>query len=92
MDQIEINGVEYVKKESIPQLDEKYVIIRTYSAGVFFGIIKEYNEETRTIIMKSARRIWRWEGAASLSELAIEGTQKPEECKFPCETYNHLIS
>ncbi|MHC1623323.1 MAG: DUF6948 domain-containing protein, partial [Candidatus Methanospirareceae archaeon] len=25
------------------------------------------------------------EGAASLSQLAMEGTSKPNECRFPCE-------
>ena len=31
----------------------------------------------------NARRIWYWAGAASLSQLANEGTSKPGECKFP---------
>ena len=34
---------------------------------------------------KYARRIWFWSGAASLSQLAMEGTSDPENCKFPCE-------
>ena len=61
----------------------KYVIVRTYSAGVFAGEL-----ESRTgqeVVLKNARRIWYWTGAASLSPLAMEGTKKPEECKFPCE-------
>ncbi|MCK4328755.1 hypothetical protein KAX02_02825 [candidate division WOR-3 bacterium] len=35
--------------------------------------------------LKNARRIWYWDGAASLSQLAMEGVSKPESCKFPCE-------
>ena len=35
--------------------------------------------------MRNARRLWYWDGAASLSQLAMEGTSKPENCKFPCE-------
>ena len=35
--------------------------------------------------MVKARRIWMWYGAASLSQLATEGTSKPDQCKFPCE-------
>lgn len=61
----------------------KYVIVRTYSAGVFAG-----NLESRTgqeVVVRNARRLWYWDGAASLSQLAMEGTQKPENCKFPCE-------
>jgi hypothetical protein len=56
---------------------------RTYSAGVFAGYLKERKDKEATLV--KARRIWRWEGAASLSELAQKGTSKPDECKFPCE-------
>ena len=60
----------------------KYVICRTYSAGVFAGYL-----ESRTgqeVVLRQARRIWYWEGAASLSQLAMEGTKSPDKCKFPC--------
>ncbi len=60
----------------------KYVIVRTYSAGVFAGELKERNG--REVILLNARRIWYWEGAATLSQLAMEGTKKPDKCKFPC--------
>lgn len=66
----------------------KKVIIRTYSAGVFFGeLIKK---DGREVHLKDARRIWYWDGAASLSELAMSGTSKPENCKFP-ETVKNII-
>jgi hypothetical protein len=29
--------------------------------------------------------MWYWDGAASLSQLATDGTTKPLNCKFPCE-------
>jgi len=60
-----------------------YVIVRTYSAGVFAGNLESRNG--REAIVRNARRIWYWDGAASLSQLAMEGTKKPENCKFPCE-------
>ena len=60
----------------------KYCIVRTYSAGVFAGTLLP--ESTETVkILKDARRIWYWAGAASLSQLAVDGTSKPKECKFP---------
>ena len=59
-----------------------YVIIRTYSAGVFAGYIHK-RKSKKTIVLKNARRLWRWAGAASLSELAMKGVSKPDECKFP---------
>ena len=60
----------------------RYVIVRTYSAGVFAGILESRNG--RECVMRDARRIWYWDGAASLSQLAMEGTKLPENCKFPC--------
>lgn len=62
---------------------EGYKIVRTYSAGVFAGYID--SRIGREVIMKNARRIHQWAGAASLSQLAMEGTKNPEECRFPCE-------
>lgn len=61
---------------------ERYVIFRTYSAGVFAGVF--VSRKGKEGVLKNARRIWRWAGAASLSQLAMEGTSKPKECKFPC--------
>jgi len=61
----------------------KYVIVRTYSAGVFAGELESRNE--KEVVLLNARRLWYWEGAASLSQLAMEGTSKPDKCKFPCE-------
>ncbi len=81
---IKIDEVEYVRKDSIPPQQiqyQKYVIVRTYSAGVFMGVIKERNGQEITLI--DARRLWMWDGAASLSQLAMEGTVNPKGCKFP---------
>lgn len=60
----------------------KEVIVRCKNAGVFFGTITEFNSATAEATIKDCRRIWYWEGAASLSQLALEGTKRPSECKF----------
>jgi len=62
-------------------MDERK-IVRTNRAGVFFGKIEKKNGNTVTIL--NARRLWYWEGAASLSELAQYGTANVSGCKFPC--------
>ncbi len=62
-------------------MPEKYVIVRTYSAGVFAGTLESRNG--REVVLTNARRIWYWSGAASLSELAVRGTSRPNQCKFP---------
>lgn len=59
----------------------KNVIVRTNSAGVFMGEMLERNG--KEVYLTNARRIWYWEGAASLSQLAQTGTSKPSKCKFP---------
>ncbi len=57
------------------------VIVRTYSAGVFAGTLESRNGQE--VVLTNARRLWYWAGAASLSQLAVVGTSKPESCKFP---------
>ena len=61
--------------------EKQYVMVRTYSAGVFAGYLKSRNG--KEVELTDARRIWYWDGAASLSQLAQSGTSKPENCKFP---------
>ena len=58
-----------------------YKIVRSTNAGVFCGKIE--SRDGQHVVMTDARRLWYWEGAASLSQLAQSGTSKPEECKFP---------
>ena len=59
------------------------VIVRCQNAGVFFGFNREKNLKEGWIILTNARRLWYWSGAASLSQLAVDGTSKPGDCKFP---------
>ena len=61
----------------------QYVIVRTYSAGVHAGELVSRNG--KEVVLKNARRLWYWSGAASLSQLAMEGVKNPGQCKFPCE-------
>ena len=49
----------------------KITLVRTYSAGVHFGIVKKCKGKEVTLVM--ARRLWSWEGACSLSQVAIDG-------------------
>lgn len=67
-----------------------HAIVRTYSAGVFAGTIQ--SRDGKEIILTNARRIWYWEGAASLSELAEKGTSKPSGCKFPAPVSEVLLT
>jgi hypothetical protein len=68
-----------MKSEFIGQ----YVIVRTYSAGVFAGQLTSLNGQEAVI--ENARRLWYWSGAASLSQLSVDGVANPSGCKFPVE-------
>lgn len=71
----------------------KKVIIRASHAGVFFGTVKEVNDTAagREVVLNNSRRIWYWDGAASLSQLATEGTKNPGRCKFTVTVPEHSI-
>ena len=91
--EIEIDGETYVKKMCMTQVERDnmpYVIIRTHSAGVFAGYLKSH--KGKEVVLRNARRIWYWKEAASLSQLAREGTKKPNECKFPCAVEEVLLT
>ena len=67
----------------MPKIKKPYVIVRTYSAGVFAGYLE--NRKGKEVKLSNARRLWYWDGAASLSQLAVDGVSKPKNCKFPVE-------
>ena len=83
-----IDDVKYIREDAVDKPSVKvdgmeYCIIRTYSAGVFAGYVKE-REGKEAVIVKS-RGIWYWKGACGLSQLATDGTNEPNSCKFTVE-------
>lgn len=92
--EITVDGVEYIKKDCVVGVKSReglpYVMVRTYSAGVFVGYLKERNGKEVELLY--ARRIWYWSGAASLSQLATDGTSDPKNCKFPTEVNSIILT
>jgi hypothetical protein len=86
-DSVFIGGIEYVPKSSNQLAEElngmPYVMVRTYSAGVHFGYLAE--RENKIVRLLQTRRVWYWSGAASLSQLALEGSKKQSDCKISVE-------
>jgi hypothetical protein len=79
MSSVLIDGVEYVKKE--PVVEFPWVVIRSRDAGVFMGqLVKEENGRVELL---NSRRIYYWDGAATLSQLSQEGVKNVSNCKFP---------
>ena len=58
----------------------KKVIVRGDRSGVFFGTLEK--KEGHEVTLTNCRRLWYWDGAASISQLAVDGTTKPNNCKF----------
>ena len=77
------------RKPRKPKKAKPWFIVRTHSAGVFAGEIE--SRSGREVVMRNARRLWYWEGAASLSQLATHGTSLPQNCKFPCDVDRVLL-
>ena len=58
----------------------KKVIVRGDRSGVFFGTLSE--KDGQEVKLEKCRRLWYWDGAASISQLAVDGTLNPMNCKF----------
>lgn len=82
---IVVDGIEYVPKSevAVPATDldgMKFVLVRTYSAGVYFGWLKQ--EDKDEVLLVNARNVWYWSGASSLLQMANDGVKNPDDCKF----------
>jgi hypothetical protein len=90
--ELEINGDKYILASSIKQNNSlaqdtnglKNVLIRSYASGVHFGLLKsqENTESGKNVVLLNSRRVYYWDGAATLSQLAMEGSTKPSNCKI----------
>ena len=58
-------------------MKNKICIIRSYASGVHFGEVAETRDTLHglSVTLKNSRRIHYWEGACSLSQVAMEGIQ-----------------
>ena len=67
----------------------KYVIVRGDRSGVFAGVLESL--DGRTVVLSNCRRLWYWSGAASISQIAMEGVKYPRDCKFTVTVDNITI-
>lgn len=68
------------KKKTTTKTKLPYVIVRATGAGCHAGEL--VSDRGQRIELRNARRLWRWYGAQTLSELAVYGASKPAECRF----------
>lgn len=96
INEIKVNGIDYIRKDLVNnsvmanQVNGlKLVMVRTYSAGVHYGFLSK--REGKEVTLLNATRVWYWSGAASLNQLSLEGSSKPNECKFSVEVPEILL-
>lgn len=92
--EIEVNGVKYVPKTSqsnhaINTDGKPFVIVRARDAGCHAGYLE--SESNGTVDLCQSIRLWYWDGAFTLSQLAEEGVSKPNNCKFGVPVQKHKV-
>lgn len=79
---ITVNGTEYLRADlaSTASTDGlQYVIVRSRDSGVHAGYLDKRNGDEVHLV--NSRRIWSWDGAATLSQVAKDGIKSG---KIPC--------
>ena len=71
---IKVDDIEYIRKDDAQKPLGKEVIVRTYSAGVHIGTIKE--RQGNEVVLLNARRLWQWKGAFTLNAVATNGVDR----------------
>jgi len=89
---IMIDDVKYIREDSAqakqaPEVDGmKYCVIRTYSAGVHIGYVKEFGEKyPQQATLLSSRRLYQWNKACSLSQVAMDGLVTVRVLRWSCQ-------
>lgn len=79
------------KKIVAKKIVAKYVVVRTYAAGVHAGVLE--SREKDEVVLTSAKRIWRWDGAWTLNEVASQGIAATSKvsCEVPRVTLLGVI-
>lgn len=85
---ISIDSVEYVRADSVRSEPDEldglaYVVVRSREQGVMCGYLVGY--AGRTVRLKRARQIWRYDSSFVLVDLAEKGVRNAEKCKFSSE-------
>ena len=90
LQEVIIDGVHNISCDSFHSKQE--VIVRTYSAGVHIGTLRERNG--MEVTLTNARRLWKWAGAFTLNAVATNGVDRTESrisCSVPEITLTQAI-
>lgn len=79
-----------INKTKKCNLIDKYCIVRSNLAGVFFGILTAKNGDELTL--KDARKFYYFSGANTVEDLAYQGALNPANCKLTVTVDEIVIS
>jgi small nuclear ribonucleoprotein (snRNP)-like protein len=68
----------------------KRVIVRTYSSGAFYAILRKIDKDTA--ILDDSRRIWKWVGASELTDLAENGIKNKSDSRISIPSDGRLVN
>lgn len=74
-----VDDVLYVRADRSATNKEGYSVVRTSTAGVHIGFVEEFGTKYhhhQYAKLTSARRLHYWEGACSLSQVAMDGVNE----------------
>ena len=87
--EITIDGIVYVPKSSLAnEVDGLIpVLIRSHLSGVHFGLLENERDtpQGKEVVLRKSRRVHYWEGAASLSQMAVDGIGNPDKSRVAME-------
>ena len=68
----------------------KKVLVRGSQSGVYFGEL--ISQDKQEVEMKNVRNLWRWSGANTLLDLAENGAQNTNDCRFSNEVDSIVLT
>lgn len=91
---IKIDNTEYVRadlaqKDSDELAGLRYAIVRSRDQGVMAGYVESI--EGRTVTLRRARQLWRYDSRFVLPDLAEYGVRNAENCRFSCEMSQPMV-
>lgn len=66
------------------------VLVRTRDAGIHVGYLANYDRANRAVTFYESWRIWRWRGANTLSEVAVDGIDEQSAVARPVRGHEVL--
>ena len=62
------------------KMDNEYYIVRGERSGVIIGQVTARNG--KEVELRNVRKLWYWDGACAVEQLAVDGVTAPASCKF----------